>query len=359
MESRDRSGIVWKIQGFLLKTLWGHAVVGLIVLGAIGLAIAQPAALPRREITLTALSVPLSTADANVDRTGLLRFMGGLWLTSEDKGFGGLSGLIAEKATDGFLVTAISDQGDKFTGHLTLEGVRLKGMNKATLEPLADLNGKAITGKAWGDSESIARLSDGRVLVGFERNHRIWSYDAGLTGTARVFETPEALKKAPSNGGLESIATWPDGRVLAITEQMRSADGNLVAFLLQNETWSTLEWKPSAEGFEPSDATVLANGDLLILERSWSVFAPTKLSSRVMRVRAATIKPGAVLQGEAIGELTPPLIADNFEGITSFINADGKTQILLISDDNFNGIQRTLLLSFEIEEGPGPAPTSK
>lgn len=356
MKSGNGPGVVSKVQDFLLKSLWGQVIVGMIVLGAIGLAIAQPAAIPRREITLTAQSVPLSSADAKVDRTGLLRFMGGLWLVSDDKGFGGLSGLIAEKATDGFLVTAISDQGDKFTGHLTLDADRPKGMNAATLEPLADLNGKPIAGKAWGDSESIARLPGGRVLIGFERNHRIWSYDAGLTGTARMFETPKALKKAPSNGGLESIATWPDGRVLAITEQMKSADGNLVAFLLQNGTWSTLEWKPSADGFEPSDATVLTNGDLLILERSWSVLAPTKLSSRVTRVKAAAIRPGAILQGEVIGELTPPLIADNFEGMTSFINADGKTQILLISDDNFNGIQRTLLLSFEIEEA---APTSK
>jgi hypothetical protein len=60
------------------------------------------------------------------------------------------------------------------------------------------------------------------------------------------------------------------------------------------------------------------------------------------------VTPGALLQGDLVAELAAPLTTENFEGITSFTNARGATQLLIVSDDNFNGVQRTLLLSFEM-----------
>src|SRR5204863_7270405 len=113
--------------------------------------------------------------------------------------------------------------------------------------------------------------------------------------------------------GLESIANWPDGRILTITEQMKAQDGNTAAFLWSEGKWTTLEWKPSSPGFDPSDATVLPDGDLLVLERYWAALAPLSLSSRVMRVKGGTVKPGAVLQGELLAELKAPLIAEHLE----------------------------------------------
>jgi hypothetical protein len=148
------------------------------------------------------------------------------------------------------------------------------------------------------------------------------------------------------------MASWPDGRVLAITEQLQTKASNLAAFLFKEKAWSALEWKPSARGFEPSDATVLPDGDLLVLERHWSPLAPMNLRSRLLRVRGDAVKDGAVLQGTLVAELTAPLIAENFEGVSAFRNSQGATQLFLVSDDNFNGAQRTLLLWFEIEEPP-------
>ena len=59
---------------------------------------------------------------------------------------------------------------------------------------------------------------------------------------------------------------------------------------------------------------------------------------------------GAILLGELLAELKAPLVTENFEGITAFRDASGATRLLLVSDDNFNDVQRTLLLSFEIAE---------
>jgi hypothetical protein len=324
--------------------------VGLLV---IGLAVAQPMVRPRREITLTARAVPLSVNEPSLDRVGGLRFSGGLWLTSDDKGFGGLSGLSLEEKQGEIRLLSITDVGDKFTGRLVFQKDLLSGVDQAVLEPLTDVQGAPIAGKSWGDAESVSRLPDGRVLVGFEQHHRIWAYGPGLTAPAHAFETPEALQKAPSNGGLESIANWPDGRILAITEQMKTEDGNLAAFLQQGGQWSALEWTPSASGFEPSEATVLPDGDLLVLERYWSALTPLDPRSRIMRVKGDSVKPGAILKGELVAQLRAPLTEDNFEGMAAYRDGSGTTHLFIVSDDNFNQAQRTLLLSFVILE---PAP---
>ena len=353
-ELTNRPGVGLKIQRVLPRALWGRLVgagVGIVLLS---LVFAQPVIRPKREITLTAQSVPLSVADPKLDRVGDLRYLGGLWLKSDDKGFGGVSGLSVEEKNGELRILGITDEGDKLTGRLVIQDDHLRGVDSAVMEPLVNLEGAPIAGKAWGDAESVSRLPDGRVLVGFEQHHRIWAYGPDLTGPARVFETPAALQKAPSNGSVESIANWPDGRVLAIMEQMKTEDGNFAAFLLQGGLWSTLEWKASAPGFEASDATVLPNGELLVLERFWSVLAPLDLRSRIIRVRGDSVKAGAVLQGELIAELRAPLTEDNFEGIAAYRDANGATRLLIVSDDNFNRAQRTLLLWFELAEPPAP-----
>jgi len=353
-ESDRRSGVRLKVQGFLPKTLWGRVGWGAAGVFILSLAFAQPAVRPRREITLTAQSVPLAGADPSLDQVGGLRFLGGLWLKSPDEGFGGLSGLSAEDKAGELRIVAVTDQGDRLAGRVSFSDDRLAGMDSVTIEPLMDLSGRAIAGKRPGDAESITQLPDGRILVGFEQRHRIWAYGPGLTGAAGSFETPKTLLDAPANGGLESLANFADGRLLAITEQMKTERGNFAAFLLRGGAWTSVEWTASAPGFEPSDATVLPNGDLLVLERRWSALAPLDLGSRIVRVRGDSVKPGAVLQGEVLAELRAPLTVENFEGITAFRSPGGATRLLLVSDDNFNRAQRTLLLAFEITEPPVP-----
>mgnify|MGYP001290623618 CR=1 FL=1 len=353
-ERHRLSGVVLKVQGFLPKTLWGRLAWGTAGILFLSLAFAQPAVRPRREITLTAQRVPLSTADPKLDHVGGLRFLGGLWLKSTDEGFGGLSGLSVEEAGGELRFIAVTDQGDKLAARVVFADDRLAGADSVTIEPLVNPEGRPVAGKVFGDAESLTRLQDGRMLVGFERRHRIWAYEGGLAGRAQIIETPEALLDAPSNGGLESLANWPDGRVLAITEQMKTKRANFAAFLRQDGNWTSVEWTGSAPGFEPADATVLPNGDLLVLERLWSALAPLDVRSRIMRVRGDSVKPGAVLQGELLAELRAPLIAENFEAIAVFRGPGGATRLLVASDDNFNGAQRTLLLSFEIAEPPVP-----
>jgi hypothetical protein len=333
--------------GALQGSFWRRVGLAAVLIGALGLSVAQQKIRPRREVTLTAHPVLLTATDGALDRVGALTFLSGLVLESPDPGFGGLSGLSVVGGGDELDLRAVTDQGDGFSARLVTSGRRMVALQTAALAPLMGEDGRPLTGKAFADAESMALRRDGTFLVGFERRHRILSYGSGLAGPARSVDIPPRLREAPSNGGIEALAQWPDGRLLVITESMPAPDGLTAAFLQQDGRWSTLEWTPSAPGFEPADATVLPNGDLLVLERFWSALSPLNIRSRIVRVEGASVRPGARLRGQLLAEMGSPLIAENFEGISA-LGTPRSSQIFLVSDNNFSRAFRTVLLWFEL-----------
>jgi hypothetical protein len=59
----------------------------------------------------------------------------------------------------------------------------------------------------------------------------------------------------------------------------------------------------------------------------------------------STLEPGMTLKARTLARLAPPLLADNFEGI-AVSREGGRTILWVISDDNHEFFQRTLLLKF-------------
>jgi hypothetical protein len=80
-------------------------------------------------------------------------------------------------------------------------------------------------------------------------------------------------------------------------------------------------------------------GGWFIVQRSYS--PPVDARARVRRM-AADGTPGPVLI-----ELKLPGTTDNFEGIAA-VTRNGVTRLYILSDDNNNSTQRTLLLAFDI-----------
>ncbi|NNC71690.1 MAG: esterase-like activity of phytase family protein, partial [Sphingomonadaceae bacterium] len=56
---------------------------------------------------------------------------------------------------------------------------------------------------------------------------------------------------------------------------------------------------------------------------------------------------GAIIEGRSIARLDPPLTIDNMEAVVVG-EENGRAVIWMASDDNFNPLQRTLLLKFEL-----------
>ena len=83
---------------------------------------------------------------------------------------------------------------------------------------------------------------------------------------------------------------------------------------------------------------------MLLLERSVSLFGG--FAARLSVIPAASIAPGARLSGEELAVIRSPLPVDNFEAVAARAAPDGSVLIYLLSDDNFNAMERTLLLQF-------------
>src|SRR4029450_5129563 len=66
-----------------------------------------------------ATPVPLDPSDPSRSQVGARRFLGGLWLRSDDARFGGLSDLRVSR--DGSRLTAITDCGSGFTARLSFD----------------------------------------------------------------------------------------------------------------------------------------------------------------------------------------------------------------------------------------------
>jgi hypothetical protein len=316
------------------------AVAPLLVLCAAG---AEP-------LSLSAAPVPLHAENDGIDRTGALRYLGGLRLKSPDAAFGGLSGL--DISADGTTIDFVSDVGYWVRARLRYgPGGRLAGIDRAEIGRLLAPDGAPVAGrKGEADAESLAPL-DGGIAVTFERDHRIWLYRGGtnpfLSRPVRVV-TPRELNGAPPNKGAEAFAVLRDGRPIVIAENYPRDAPSTRGWIRTGDRWSRFEYERTGL-FQPTGAAVLPDGDLLVLERRFTYIGG--VASRLARVSGADLKPGRVIGSIELARLEPPLLVENFEGIGVRRDSAGRTLIYLVSDDNFNVLQRTLLLLFALEPG--------
>lgn len=307
---------------------------------------------PGDAIEVAARPVPLNPTDPSQQTLGPLRYRGGLALSSRDARFGGLSDLRVDP--DGAGVVGITDEGGWWTARLVYDdNGRLTGFVDARVGRLHDLEGRLLPDKDWQDAESLARLPNGVRVVGFERHQRLWQYGAdSLDGHARAFATPPGLDNAPRNGGIEAMTSLRDGRLLALTEELKER-GTVRGWVECRSAWSRLNYRYE-RGLRPSGAATLPSGDVLILDRAFD--RETGVEIRIQRVKIEDIRPGAILEGTTVARMARPLTVDNFEGIDAGPGAPGESLLYLVSDDNFDGQQRTLLLVFALDDGP-PVPT--
>ncbi|SPP91758.1 esterase-like activity of phytase family protein [Bradyrhizobium vignae] len=348
------------------RSFLGFAAAGFSTLALSRLAQAQAATEPRELQVEHAVAAPVSIEvnarpiphfeprDRARTRFGSLDYRSGLVLTSPYRGFGGLSG-IRFLDGKGERFVAISDQGGWFTGTIRYSGREMVGLTDVEAAPLLGAEGRPITEKhLWWDSESIAR--DGNlVYVGLERVNQILRYDFAKGGTrarGEVIAVPPALRKLPSNKGIEALVFIPKGQplagtLIAFSERGLDADGNLVAFLIGGPTPGQFSVRRT-EKYDISDAVLLPSGELLILERKFSWF--TGINIRIRAIPLKGIAPGALVDGPALFAADLGHEIDNMEGIDAHVTPDGETVLTLVSDDNFSMLQRTLLLQFTLVE---------
>jgi hypothetical protein len=279
-----------------------------------------------------------------------LEYRSGLVLNSPFPGFGGLSAIRLDAKGERFI--SLSDKGSWFTGRIVYSGSEMTGLDDVEAAPMLAEDGRPITARGWFDSESLA-LDGSLAYVGLERVNRVLRFDfaKGFTrARGEVVPLPPAAKKLPFNKGLEALVWVPKGlplagTLIAISERGLDSHGNLIAFLVGAPAPGQFSVRRT-ENFDISDAVLLPSGDLLVLERKFSLFAGV----RIRRLALKSIAPGALVDGPSIFNADLGQETDNMEGIDAHVTGAGDTMLTMVSDDNFSLIQRTLLLQFTLVE---------
>ncbi|MEQ9518923.1 MAG: esterase-like activity of phytase family protein [Parvibaculum sp.] len=283
---------------------------------------------------------------------GQLTFVGGLELISDNSAFGGLSGLIV--GNEGDALIAITDQGNWLTADLVWQDGKPAALGNALIAPIRDEKGAPLDGKAENDAESltVAHGGDPRTspaLVGFERHARILSFDLpslGLDAPAQRVADFGVFKDLVNNSGLEAITLLPDGSLLALSEETLDDEGYIVGARLTQTEAIPVRLKQHRP-YALTDIAQLPNGDLITLERRYSTFGGVGMLLR--RIPASMLEGTEPLDGDILLEANSSRSIDNMEGLDIRTGPEGQTLLYLVSDDNFNPLQRTLLLVFELQ----------
>ncbi len=230
---------------------------------------------------------------------------------------------------------AVSDVGDLARGRLALDARgRLIGLEGLSVRRLTLTDGTPISQKTEGDAEGLAITAGGDLLVSFERDHRIWNY-----GPLTALRTPQAVRRPdvpfPENDGMEGLAASGDGwRVAGESGGVWdcSALRCAVAAAPPETLLADSDYRITGMDRDPA-------GGWFVVQRSYR--APIDVRARVRRMA----QDGTL--GPVLVELKLPGTTDNFEGIAAEKRGD-RTRLYILSDDNFNAVQRTMMLAFDV-----------
>lgn len=294
-------------------------------------------------------ATPVAIREGSANRSvGRLTFLRGYRLTSRDPEFGGFS--------------SIDVQGDRFT--LLSDGgqiirFRLNAMGRLSDRRIGALPSGPGTGwfKEDRDSESMVRdPATGTLWVGFENWNAIWRFAPGFAhGERGVF--PRAMRDWPENGGPEAMVRLTNGRFLVFAEQQEGRGGHGRAALRfatdptrrQPHPPERFTYLPPPGGFVPSDATQLDDGRVLLLNRAFSFGRGFEVAVTV--IDPAAIRAGGVVRGTEISRFSGAVLHDNYEGV-AVAREGGRPVLWIVSDDNQNAFQQTLLLEFALNAAP-------
>ena len=141
-----------------------------------------------------------------------------------------------------------------------------------------------------------------------------------------------------------------DGTVIMISEEYSRQQETVMGWIGKPDaagryTWSSFSYA-TVPDYKPTALAVLPDGSFATLERAFDLVRGVRV--RVMRFDAAALAPGATVRPEELARLASPYAVDNLEGLAATRGAKGETLLWLISDDNFNPLQRNILMLFEL-----------
>ena len=241
----------------------------------------------------------------------------------------------------GSLFSFTASFSDKIEGLKALDAVNLK--NK---------KGKRL--RKWKrDSEGVTLDDEGNLFLSFEGEAKIASFHKEgehYGSMIRKFTLPKQLRTTKNyrskNKSLESVAWHPKHGILTATEwPLKKYDKKKqTIYALSGKKW---HFKAEPEGRSGLSAMeVMDDGNLLVMERSYTglsnPFIVTLKKVYLQDCKKKMCKTKVLAKFNS----SKGWLIDNCEGLARV----GKNRYVMISDDNDNFFQQTLLIYFEVKE---------
>jgi len=284
---------------------------------------------------------------------GPLEFVGGLEMVSSAADFGALSAFRFTGGDGDFV--GVADTGFWFFGRIERDADgRPTGLADFRMEQMIGPDGSVVRHKWEVDAEGLD-VSDGVATVGFERDHRVAQFKLRPGKMTTAFRNVDFLVPAyelRQNRGFETVTRAPadgplKGALVVVSEKSLDKSGNIFAAILQGPKKGVFTVRRSGD-FDITDGAFLPNGDLLLLERSYTVAEGVKM--RLRRIKGDAIAKGSVADGPILFEADMAYQIDNMEAMDVWRRADGALMVSLMSDDNHSILQRNLYLEFVLHD---------
>jgi hypothetical protein len=309
------------------------------------------------DLILTSKKIPLNVNDPAQVKVGELIYRGGVEIRSPNRDFGGLSGL---RLWDDLTMLAVSDAGTWVSFRLVEKKGRLVGVKGIGIAPVLDATGTPGI-KAERDVESVAiDRAAALVCITLERINARWCYRGIDPATPSTFAATPADSTAiqgaeawPVNGGPEAADFKTTGSIadIVLSEEAEGSQPGTTAGFVSTRQRGDPEAVvrrgfdyPAPAGFRATDINILSDAEALVLNRHFTL--GDGVSAIIAVLPLDDISAGHPAVPREIARLARPLTVDNMEGI-SFIERKGRRFIYIVSDDNFSGLQRTILMKFE------------
>lgn len=293
----------------------------------------------------------------NKQQFGALAFKGGAVLLGNKRAFGGLSGM--QIIDQGRRMIAVSDSGYWLDAQIERDDtLRFKALKAPKMVKLYSGAGpRGAVDKYYRDAEALARFGN-KLYVSYEGAHTISEYaltNSDVKLDPRVLTLPPDLLKSRENKGMEALAygqpgTAMEGHLVTILERGGRRDQPTFGWILKPDGQSDKTGKFTLlrdNLFDITGAEFLKNGDLLVLERRFTL--ATGAGMRLRLIRQDELKDQNTIRGRVVFEAGLSNRIDNMEAVSIYENEKGETIIAFISDDNHSVLQRTILLEFVLD----------
>ncbi|WP_434580224.1 esterase-like activity of phytase family protein [Sulfurimonas sp. NW15] len=249
---------------------------------------------------------------------------------------------ISDLVYENGFVYFVSDQGYLYKFFINIRKNKISSLQYLDAYVLKNKKGQTLKNKKR-DAEGLALCKD-RLLVSFERKQRVVWYSKNGLKIKKIKIHKDLQNKnnyASKNKGLEAV-TCNDkyGVVTAPELPLKNTDVK----------YHTLYTKDQIFKFSAGGSIVgmefFSENTVLVLLRDFSYLTRRRVTA-LMKVYLDTCSEFRVCKSEVLAKLDSSngWKLDNFEGLTHMY----ANKYLMVSDDNENMLQKTLLVLFEIK----------